>query len=121
MRALVSALNMEAAARAYFTQWNTHSGDAVAACFAPDGTLRDWDVSAAGAAAVGAANANIFAAVPSISIDVLSVHVSEATRTAVCEIIVNLNDGTGTTLKVVDVIEFAPGSLLIASLRAYKG
>lgn len=112
---------MEAAARAYFTAWNTRSGEAVAACFAPEGSLRDWDVSAVGAAAVGAANANIFANVPAISIDVLNVHVSEATRTAVCEILVHLNDGSGTTLKVADVIEFAPGSHLISSLRAYKG
>ena len=110
---------MEAAARAYFEVWNTRSGEAVGALFAPDGTLRDWEIEAVGAAAVAAANAKIFAAVPAIRIEVLHVHVAEATRTATCEILVHVNPET--ILKVCDVISFAPGSLLIAALRAYKG
>ena len=69
-------------------------------------------------AAVGEANDKIFAAVPAISIEVLHVHVSEATRTAVCEILVHLGDGS--SLKVADVIQFDP-SLKITALRAYKG
>ena len=109
---------MEAAARTYFEVWNTRSGEAVGALFAPEGTLRDWEVEAHGAAAVGAANAKIFAAVPGIRIEVLHVHVSEATRTATCEILVHVNEAV---LRVCDVIHFAPGSLLIAALRAYKG
>ena len=73
---------------------------------------------------MGAANAKIFAAVPQIAISVLDVFVDEAKRTAVCEILVHLNDHSSTVLKVVDVIVFAPpeGSLLlIKSVRAYKG
>ena len=85
-----------------------------------EGTLRDWDVSVEGAAAVGEANAKIFAAVPTISIEVLSVHVCEGTRTAVCEILVHLGDAGKTTLKVADVIAFND-ALKIVALRAYKG
>ena len=112
---------MEAAARAYFTAWNTRSADAVGACFSEAGTLRDWDVSASGRAAVAAANGAIFAAVPAIRIEVLAVHCDEAARVATCEILVHLHDAAGTVLKVCDVIQFAPGSLLIDALRAYKG
>jgi len=111
---------MEAAARAYFVAWNTNSAAAVGACFTPEGTLRDWDVQAGpGRDTVAAANGNIFAAVPGIRIEVLHVHVAEAARVATCEILVHLPDAT--VLKVCDVIAFAPDSLLIASLRAYKG
>lgn len=111
---------MEAAARAYFQTWNTRSGAALVPLFAPDGMLRDWDVEVFGAEAVGEANAKIFAAVPQISIEVLHVHVSEATRTAVCEILVHLGDAAKTVLKVADVITFN-AALQIVALRAYKG
>ena len=84
----------------------------------PAAAHRFPQISVSGAAAVGEANGKIFAAVPAISIEVLAVHVSEATRTAVCEILVHLGDGT--VLKVADVIEFDP-ALKIKALRAYKG
>lgn len=35
---------MEAAARHYFSEWNTRNGSALVPLFAADGTLRDWDV-----------------------------------------------------------------------------
>lgn len=88
--------------------------------FASDGELRDWDIYVKGAAEVGAANGKIFAAVPKIQIDVLTVHVSEATRAATAEIIVNVNNEAKETLKVADVIEFGE-DLKIKSVRAYKG
>ena len=50
---------MESKVIEYFNVWNTHSGDAVAALFAPDGMLRDWDVEVNGALAVGEANAKV--------------------------------------------------------------
>ena len=111
---------METATRAYFTAWNTHSASAVAACFTSTGTLRDWDVAVAGAEAVGEANGKIFAAVPGIHIEVLSVHVSETTHTATAEILVHLNDDAKTVLKVADVIQF-DGAGKIEALRASKG
>ena len=86
----------------------------------PQGSLRDWDIEVSGAAAVGAANGKIFAAVPTISIEVLAIHVCEPTRTAVCEILVHLNDAAKTSLKVADVITF-DAALKIVALRAYKG
>ena len=73
-----------------------------------------------GAAAVGEANAKIFAAVPNIKIEVLHVHVAPASRTATAEIIVHVNNEAKETLKVADVITFA-GDGKIESVRAYKG
>ena len=97
---------MEAATRNYFEVWNQRDGAALVPLFAPEGTLRDWDIAVSGAEAVGEANGNIFKAVPKISIEVLSVHASEATRTAVAEILVHINDDAKTVLKVADIIEF---------------
>ncbi len=88
--------------------------------FAADGELRDWDVSVKGAAAVGEANGKIFSAVPLISIEVLTVHIAESTRTATAEIIVHINNDAKETLKVADVITFTEDGK-IASVRAYKG
>ena len=114
------AAEMEAAARAYFAAWNTHSAATVGACFTPTGTLRDWDIEVGPSRdAVAEANGKIFAAVPGIRIEVLHVHVAEAARVATCEILVHVS--AETVLKVCDVIAFAPDSLLIAHLRAYKG
>jgi hypothetical protein len=92
-------MDYEALARAYFACWNRRDGAAVGALFAPAGTLRDWDTSAAGAAAVGAANAAIFAAVPGIEITVEQVVVDAPRAAAVAEILVHLHDAEGTVLK----------------------
>ena len=110
----------ERLARTYFEVWNSHDVNGLLALFAPDVTLRDWDVHKTGAAAVAKANGNIFAAVPNIHIDVESVHVSEHTRTAACEILVRLNNANGEVLKVVDVIAFDDAGK-ISAVRAYKG
>ena len=66
------------------------------------------------------ANTKIWAAVPSIAIEIVGIHPSPATRTVACEILVRLNDGAETILKVIDMIEFGTDQR-IASLRAYKG
>ena len=55
-----------------------------------------------------------------ISIEILHIHLAEATSVATCEILVKLNDTDNTILKVVDVITFDP-DLKIKSVRAYKG
>ena len=62
----------------------------------------------------------IFAAVPGIKIEVLHVHVSVATSTAACEILVKLNNAKAEELKVVDIITFDKEGLITA-VRAYKG
>ena len=37
-------VDIVALANKYFEVWNTHDGTAVGQMFAPEGTLRDWDV-----------------------------------------------------------------------------
>ena len=110
----------EKLARAYFDVWNAHDVPGLRRVFAEDATLRDWDVEKSGADAVAQANGNIFAALPKISIDVLTIHVSEHTRTAVCEILVRLHNAKNEVLKVVDVIAFDAAGRITA-VRAYKG
>ena len=114
------AERLESLARAYFAVWNAHDVAAVAAKFAQDGSLRDWDIAVAGAQAVGEANGNIFKAVPAISITVERIFADAAKSAVACEILVHLNDADKTVLKVTDVIEF-DDSGLIKALRAYKG
>eukprot|EP00242_Pyramimonas_sp_CCMP2087_P006512 CAMPEP_0198209972 /NCGR_PEP_ID=MMETSP1445-20131203/18013_1 /TAXON_ID=36898 /ORGANISM="Pyramimonas sp., Strain CCMP2087" /LENGTH=114 /DNA_ID=CAMNT_0043883897 /DNA_START=219 /DNA_END=563 /DNA_ORIENTATION=- len=104
----------------YFDVWNTHDGTAVGQLFAPEGTLRDWDVFVKGAEEVGLANANIFAAVPGIKITVEKLHPTEPTKTVACEILVHLNNDAKEVLKVVDIIEFNSDGKITA-IRAYKG
>lgn len=114
------ALDLDALARNYFAVWNTRDGAAVGACFSPEGTLRDWDVSVSGAQAVGEANGGIFKAVPGIEITVETLVVDAPRTTVACEILVHLHDAESTVLKVCDVITFnASGK--ITALRAYKG
>ena len=64
------------------------------------------------------ANMDIWKRVPGISIEVLTIHVSNDTRTVCAEIVVKLT--ASESLKVVDVISFDSQNM-IASIRAYKG
>ena len=118
---MASAAALEATARAYFSARNSHDSAAVGALFAPQGTLRDWDIEVHGSAAVAAANAKIFTAVPKIHIEVLSIHACEASHSAACEILVNVHDEAGTVLKVCDIISWTPDGSQILAVRAYKG
>ena len=98
----------EALARAYFATWCSHSSTAVGACFAADGTLRDWDVSAEGREAVVKANQGIFDAVPNIKVEILNIFCDDAKATAACEIIVHVHDDANTTLKARGVVRASP-------------
>ena len=102
----------------YFEVWNTHDVAGLRSLLAAEATLRDWDVEARGGDEVAAANAKIFAAVPSIRIEVLTIHLAAITRTAVCEILVRLTDEN--VLRVVDIISFDEQGKIV-SVRAYKG
>lgn len=113
--------SLQAAVNNYFAKWNAHDVPGLEALFTPTGELRDWDVSVSGAANVAAANANIFAAVPHIRIEVLSVFVDVSARVATAEILVHVGDNAKTVLKVVDVISFDAASTAIKAVRAYKG
>ena len=101
----------------YFEVWNSKDLKALRTLFADEATLRDWDVEKAGADAVVEANGGIFQAVPTISIEVLTVHISESTKTTISEVLVNV---PGDKLKVTDIITFNDAGL-ITSVRAYKG
>lgn len=106
--------------KAYFRAWNVHDANALSELFHETVTLRDWNVSKAGKKAVVDANAAIWATVPNISIEVLTTHVSESTRTVASEILVDLKNGKDSPLKVVDIISFNEEDK-ISSVRAYKG
>ena len=110
----------EKLAHTYFNTWNNHDVEGLRALFAEDVTLRDWNVEASGASKVAAANGDIFKSVPKISIDVLTIHVSEHTKTALCEILVKLHNAKDEVLKVADVITFNSEGKITA-VRAYKG
>lgn len=125
-------------ANRYFDVWNSHDVSKLRGLLAAEATLRDWDVEVTGGDAVAAANAKIFAAVPGIKIEVLTTHVAVHTLTAVCEILVRLNNEKGEAtkwwitkwwkgevahahvLKVVDIITFDEEGKIV-SVRAYKG
>eukprot|EP00747_Dinoflagellata_sp_TGD_P207575 gnl/TRDRNA2_/TRDRNA2_81133_c0_seq1.p2 gnl/TRDRNA2_/TRDRNA2_81133_c0~~gnl/TRDRNA2_/TRDRNA2_81133_c0_seq1.p2 ORF type:complete len:110 (+),score=35.66 gnl/TRDRNA2_/TRDRNA2_81133_c0_seq1:158-487(+) len=109
---------MEAAVMKYFEVWNAHDAEGLKALFAPEVTLRDWDIEKSGADEVAAANGGIFKAVPKIAIEVLKVHAS--TSSCACEILVKLNNEANEVLKVVDIIELNSDNKITA-VRAYKG
>lgn len=113
-------LVLEQRVRQYFGAWNSHDPGMLRAHFQETGTLRDWQTSVQGVEGVVEANQAIWAAQPGIAIEIVAIHPSSATHTVACEILVRLNDASGTVLKVTDVIEYGMDQR-IASLRAYKG
>ena len=114
------SLDLAALATAYFATWNKQDVPGLRVLLDDACTLRDWDIEKKGGDAVAEANGGIFAAVPKIEIEVLKLHVAEATRSVSAEILVKLNDEAGEVLKVVDVIEFTEGGK-VSAVRAYKG
>ena len=114
------SLDLTALAEAYFRVWNEHNAARLGQLFQPEGSLRDWDVEVSGRSAVAEANAEIFRALPRITIEVLAVHAAALTHTAICELLVRTHDEEGSVLKVVDVIEFGRDGK-IKALRAYNG
>lgn len=115
-----SAQQYETAARRYFETWNAHDVTGMRPLFAATATLKDWDLEKSGADEIVKANSAIFAAEPKIRIDVVTIHLSETTRTAVCEILVRLNNEKMKAMNVVKVLTFDEAGK-IAAVRAYKG
>ncbi len=113
------AMELKSAARAYFEVWNQHSVSGLEAMLAPMASLRDWDISAHGAAEVAAANGKIFTKLPNVRIEMMWMHASPDTRAVAAEILVHTGAPLNTVLKVVDIIEFTTDGK-IASVRAYK-
>ena len=101
---------------AYLNHYAAKQLDAIAAQFADNVTLRDWNISVSGKAAALAETAKNFAAARSVEIEVLRTYTSEQAVAGELRILV---DGS-IELFVVDVIEFdAAGQ--ISSIRAYLG
>ena len=111
-------LDLQSLSYAYFEAWNAHDATRVGACFAADGTLRDWNIAVVGVKKVADANQTIFEAAPDIHADVLGITASGLTTA--CELLIHLHDTANTVIKVVDWIEFQPDGK-IKALRAYKG
>ena len=112
--------HFEKLATTYFETFNKHDVPALRAMWADNGSLRDWEVEKTGADQIANFLSAGFAAFPQIRIDVMRMHVSNQTHTAVCEILVYLNNAKNDVLKVVDVISFDRAGK-VSALRAYKG
>ena len=110
----------ERLARAYFSAWNAHDEAALRKLFAADVTLHDWQISKSGIEAVTNANGEIWRSAPRIRIEVVTIHASEHTSSALAEILVHVGDAALTELRVIDVLTFDQSGQ-ISSVRAYKG
>ena len=104
-------------AQRYFDAWNAKDTTRLEDLFSDDVTLRDWEVDKSGSIEVVQANADIWKRIPGISIEVISLHVSNETQTVCAEILVHTPTQT---LKVVDVITYNARGLVL-SVHAYKG
>ena len=83
-------------------------------------TLRDWDIEKHGAETVAAATGGIFTAEPNIHIEIEKVHVSESTKTAACEVLVQLRNAKNKVQKVAKLITFDTAGK-ITKVSAFKG
>ena len=110
----------ERLARRYFVAWNAHDVPGLRALLADDVTLVDWDIEKTGGDEVAAATGHLFEAEPKISIDIQAIHVSDATKTAICEIMVRLHNAKEKVQKVAKLLTF-DGAGKIAHVHAYKG
>ena len=115
----MATLDVSAQVHAYFEAWNRHDQDELKKTLSQHVKLTDWETSASGINSVLHANAAIWSALPHIRINVVNIAISQDSRTATCEINVELNDGSSTILKVVDLLEFDSESKII-EVRAYK-
>ena len=115
----MATLDHSARVHAYFEAWNQHDQDKLKSNLSPHVKLTDWETSAVGINSVLQANATIWKAFPDIRITVVNIFNSQDSRVASCEINVDLNDGSSTTLKVVDLLEFDSESKIL-EVRAYK-
>ncbi len=109
-------MNLKEICRQYMAAFSRKDLHALESMFDERVTLRDWDISAQGRAAVLEANAKIFAAVESIVVEPLNLIQDE--QTVACEMSITLN-GTDRLL-VTDIIEFSETGK-IRAVRAYKG
>jgi len=111
---------IRAAAVSYFQAWNEQDGAKLGDTLRDDVRLTDWEISAHGKPEVLLANSKIWKDFPRVAIAVENIIIGRGSAvTATCEIIVELNDESCTSLKVVDVIVFDEKNK-IRAIRAYK-
>ena len=102
----------------YFKAWNAHDKEAVKSLHAEESTLKDWDASHGPTNEVVATGiAGIWAAVPNIQIEIVSIFECGAEQSCVAQIKVVVDEST--ILNVCDVFTF-DGAGKVVSIVAYK-
>jgi ketosteroid isomerase-like protein len=103
-------------AHRYFQAFARKDVNSLRAMFAPDVSLRDWDIYAEGIEAVILANSKIFNALETIVVN--PVNIFSDGKTVIAELIITVDHGK--PLKVVDILEFTEDGK-IRAIRAFKG
>ena len=109
----------EKLARKYFDAWNAHDTASLRPLYADKVTLTDWDVDLSGAQSVVRAAGAIFEAEPKISTEIVTIHEADATKSAICEIAIHLNNAASKMMKGVMILTFDDAGK-IEAVRAYK-
>ena len=110
--------SIPACSQEYFKAWNAHDKEAVKALHAEESTLKDWDASHGPTNEIVATGiAGIWAAVPKIQIDIVSIFECGAEQSCVAQIKVVVDEYT--SLNVCDVFTF-DGAGKVVSIVAYK-
>jgi ketosteroid isomerase-like protein len=100
----------------YFRAFAGKDINSLSAMFAPDVSLRDWDICAEGIEAVISANSNIFNAVETIVVN--PVNIFSDGKAVIAELSITVDHVE--PMRVVDILEFTDDGK-IRSIRAYKG
>ena len=111
-------MDLNSLSNKYFNNWNSNKIENLKDLFSENCSLRDWTINVSGKDDVLSANKKIFDDVPGIRAEIINLHLSDKSNTAVAEIIVHLSEKE--KLKVVDVLTFDQDGL-IKSIRAYQG
>jgi hypothetical protein len=107
----------------YFDTWSRKDLDGLAAMFANDVLLQDWEISASGIFKVLEANKAIFDKVTSLKVEVSNMyHDKDLDHRVVCCLFITINEGTKNEemIRVIDVIGFDQDNK-INFIDAFKG
>lgn len=104
----------------YFDTWSRKDIDGLAALFANEVQLQDWEMMAGGMYRVLEANQKIFDQFSGLSVNVQNIYQdSEYPHRVICQIGIEFNGGES-SLNVIDVINFDDDGK-ISLIWAYKG
>jgi len=115
-------------ALAYFQSWNKNDSELLRPLFAENAQLEDWNNNVQGIESVIEVNENIFNSLKKITASVKEIDVCYMNQfhplpgKTFCRISIDieLNDGSGDTLEVMDVIQFDKQGKIVR-LKAYNG